>query len=1649
MSESSHSQDSIQSELDPSAESPSVTENAAYDVIRSRLLTQGEQLQSQVEALNQARLSEFGQIDLAVAHRFRVRTENNCIARDIVQVGEYLLFGYNVFIGLKNTTAVNDVFALYRHNAEADSFEMAEVALEGAFLSEVAFVNDFTELYTYYNNARLLQLQVRNNRLLASFQIGERSSDIRVFRWQISADAKSVTYIDNRGERDIKLPPSQDFEWTMLGREHMVNGKYPHFSVLDRIFVDTLGGDLTVKIENNTEAGKGIYSEPVDETNQSLNDIELGYALLGDLILLRVLPYRETHVRYFVFNSFNQEVKRIDDIGEACIQLPEDHGIIFPGGCYLVQGGLRYFSNDQKGLVFQRFVRSPNGEDVLYVFYQATDGVVALYPYNMINKALSNPIISHGYALADDGRLIVFTAEEEPSRTHPMQVWHTPFFSESYASQQPTSQSFYGRIGNPELVRGISEIYSTIRLILQQDASAHHYNSLSQAAARLFDHFYWLSSPELEQIAGLLKEVSSTAELVLDEYEKVKSIQSHAEAALVEAKQRQQQLLSSLRPDNWQTPEPFVQALSELRQQRGHLLTIRELRYIDVAQVDEMEAKVIQAEAGITNATANFLQQDTALEPYYAQIKLLIEAVDQANSSIELQPTLNELKALSESLDLLSELIAGLKIDDANQHTRIIDSISEIYAQTNQIRARARNRAQSFGSDEARAQFAAQFKLFSQSINNALALAQTPDQCDEQLSRLFVQLEELEGQFSEYNEFLNDILTKREEIQESFEAHRQRLTDSRNQRAQSIFDAGSRILVNLSRRSSRFKRADELNTYFASDPMVLKLITLAQELRQLDDSVKADDIESRLKMAKEQAIRALRDQVDLFEENGTVIKLGPRHRFSINTQEPELTLIPRGDALVLHLTGTDYYETIDDQRLVKAKPYWQQALASENEQVYRAEFLADSILHAAHSQTEGLSWAVLVEASTQFETLLAKVREYSGSRYREGYERGIHDHDAARILHKLIPAREAAGVLYLPADARAITLLFWWQTQHETAQLRWPQSARSAAQLRRLFNTTQAIQLLETEIAQHLGAYVDAQRLPLQQQGIRQGAEFLVATLSHPHIDYVVSKYAEQLTKQLEASVDDQSWQGFQAALAELDGDIGDQWALVEAWLSALVQYSGADELRPYIPEAVLLILNQDREPIKALQVDLSFRVTELLGEHPRIAEQQLLMRLDDFNARLSSFRQQWLPAYQQYLLDRAEVVREARQTIRVDEFKAQPLSSFVRNRLINEVYLPIIGDNLAKQMGTVGDSGRTDLMGLLMMISPPGYGKTTLVEYVANRLGLIFMKINCPSLGHDVLSLDPQQAPNATAKQELHKLNLALEMGNNVMLYLDDIQHTHPEFLQKFISLCDGSRRIEGVWKGRTRTYNMRGKKFCVVMAGNPYTESGEVFKIPDMLANRADIYNLGDILGGQQNAFELSYIENCLTSNPILAPLATRELSDFYKIDAMSRGEQIANAELQHSYSNAELNEMISVLQKLRIAQTIILKVNQQYIASAAQADEYRTEPPFRLQGSYRNMNKLAEKVTAVMNDDELQQAIDDLYQGEAQLLTTGAEENLLKLAELRGTLTAAQAQRWQQIKLDFVRNNAFGGADSDTGQQVVVQLADIAKALKQPSH
>ncbi|CAA0107501.1 Uncharacterised protein [BD1-7 clade bacterium] len=1629
-----------------------VAEGGAYEVIRKRLLDQANQLEQYTAELNTTRLHEFGQTGMALEARVRVRTEHNCVARDIVQVGRYLVFGYNVFIGLKKEIRVEDVFSLFTLNDSKDGHALEQSPLTGSFLADASFVNDFDELYRYYKHTRLVQLTVKDGKLLAGFQIGERIDDIRVFRWQVSADGETVTYIDNRGERDIQLPPAFDFEWHETGRDDSVHGRHPHINILDQVFVETINGDLTIKVEDNTEDGLGIYREPVDDKTQSLDDADIAYASVGDLILLRILPYRETASRYFIFNPINQQVTRCDQVGESCIQLPEDHGVIFPGGYYLQTGEFKRFDEDLNGFNFKRMIRSPNGEDVLYVFYNRETGACALFPYNLIEKQLSTPILGHGYALAEDGTLVIFTAEDEPTRIHPMQVWQTPYQSAEFAAQAPTNQSWWGSIGNAALVRGISDFYSITRMIRADYVSLKQYELLNSQARKLFDAHYWLDSEQTNQLSTVIGKITDTAELVIDEFEKVESIRRQSAEAMQQAQSTQADIIRSIQPDNWESPEEYVKALAAIRKHRGHLATARDYRYIDLESIETLDNTLVTQEADLSQKTVEFLSQDAAFIAYESRISELDAHIKQAGTIVELTPPLEAMDTAAEGLDLLSELMATLKVDDANLRTGIIDAISTIYAKLNQSRAAARIRQKELGSAESRAQFAAQFKLLSQSVTNALSLATTPEKCDEQLSRLLVQLEELESQFSDHDDFLADIMDKREEIYEALEGHKQQLLDERQRKAQHVADAAKRILASIEKRSQSFSEADALNTYFASDSLVQKARAMSDQLRALDASVKADDLDSRYAAIREQALRSLRDKSDIFEDGGSVIKLGPRHKFSVNTQELDLTIIPRDGGLCVHLVGTDYYEPIVNDELLSLNAYWDLAFVSETESVYRAEYLAASILYDAEVGKNDLTMAHLERAMLDDEALDNLVRDYAAPRYKEGYQKGIHDHDASLILKALLPAMDHADLLRFDPSSRAFAQVFWaYESTDSTLDVdTWPARCQAATAMQAAFGSQDAVALMIDTIEQAMKAFAGDSALHGDASLIRQSASYLAAELAREQPAFILSQYARQLVDELKRSLDSLQWKQYETALVRVKTDPQQAWDLTQAWVSAMISAKAADSTivaaSRYCDEAVAYLLVAQQLSMRETEVDVEITVSGLLGDHPRVDSQQLHLAVDEFLQRIHHHRTVTIPGYHRYLALRAQVINDERDSLKLESFKARPLSSFVRNRLINESYLPLIGDNLAKQMGTVGEKKRSDLMGLLMMISPPGYGKTTLMEYVANRLGLIFMKINCPSLGHHVVSLDPAQAPDATSRQELEKLNLALEMGNNVMLYLDDIQHTNPEFLQKFISLCDGTRKVDGVWRGQTKTYDMRGRKFCVVMAGNPYTESGEVFKIPDMLANRADIYNLGDILGGTEEAFALSYVENSLTSNPVLAPLALREMQDVYQLVDMAKGREVASTDLSHAYSGAELNEITDVLRKMFIVQDIVLKINQAYIASAAQDDKYRTEPSFKLQGSYRNMNKMTEKITSVMSDDELQQMIDDHYQGESQLLTNGAESNLLKLAELRGTLSGEGSERWQTIKGDFQRNIAMGGDDTDVGNKVVAQLVDLVNGVRQ---
>jgi ATPase involved in DNA repair/ATPase family associated with various cellular activities (AAA) len=1528
-------------------------EKGTYEILRDRLLASGKQLGAKAESLNKRRLDVFGGFEMALAGSDRIRTENNCVPRDIVEAGGLLLFGYNVFIGLKTETRVEDVFSVHRLE------DFAPVT--APFLQDEQFRRDFKELYQFYRNSRLLQLRRIDSKLLAVFQTSDKLADIRVFRWNVGVDG-TITYIDNRGERDHVFPPRHDFEWTATTRANHVPGAFPHVSIHDEVFVETLHGDVTIKLEDNTETGKGIYSEPVDEPDQSLDDAQIHYAIVGSLILLKILPYRERNWRYYVFNRRTKSVRRIDAIGHACIQLPEDHGIIFPGGYSLRTGEVKLFDHDASDMELMRTVRSPNGEDVLYVFHRRDEGRTLLFPYNLIRKEVVNPLTVHGWSLFPDGKMVIFQCtSNEPTRVHAVQIWQTPFVSDDHLAKKPSTGSYLEKIGNRDLVRGLSSALSLCRLIDEQTPSRETYEDLVAAAARTIDAYYWLGHAEAEDLLSSMKEVRATAELIIDEFEKVTALQAQAARAVEDvarALAREPQAAKSI--------DDYVTGLADLRKTQGHVISLRELRYVDRARLDALEAQIVERFNETSKATITFLTDEKALAPFAEKTASIESRIAAVQKTPEAEALVAELEGVVGSLNLLTEILGGLAIDDPTVRISILDRISSLLSGTNRVRALVANRRKELLGKERIAEFAVQFQLFSQTVTNAAAVADTPERCDAEVAKLMLHLEELESRFSEFDDFVAQLAAKREEVYEALTSRKQSLIDQRQRRAEQLNAAATRILQGIARRAQTLQDADALNAFFAGDPMVAKLRETSQKLRALGDIVRADEIDGKLKTSRDEAARGMRDKRELFEGDANIVRLG-EHRFSVNTQAVELTLVPREGVPHLHITGTGFFEPLPDAEL------WEQELVSETSEVYRAEYLAYTALND-------------------------DIRAAAASRYDEGYERGVHDHEALLIAEKVRGMLSTAGLLRYTPSARAAATLFWAYFDDEKLKEQWSLQARALLATR------------NSQLQQELQGAID-QWLPIQLGDTHGAGEYLFAEIAQEPIRFVLAS---------EATCD-----------VDVRGlDLPRKWAVVHAYV-------------PDVEAAAAIVCDGllSRERSSAIT---KAEVKGLLGQHPRVVNGTLTLQLDEFLSRLGRFTNERVPAFRAYQQKRHAILERERKRLRLHELQPKVMSAFVRNKLISEVYLPLIGANLAKQMGVAGEKKRMDLMGLLLLVSPPGYGKTTLLEYVAARLGLVFVKVNGPALGHSVRSLDPDEAPNATARQEIHKLNLALEMGNNVLLMIDDIQHTHAELLQKFISLCDAQRKIEGVWRGETKTYDLRGKRFAVAMAGNPYTESGEKFEIPDMLANRADVYNLGEVLQGREELFELSYIENALTSNAITAPLLTREPEDVHKLVRMARGEALQADQLAHDYSSVELNELLQVLQKLVRVQQLLSRVNRQYVQSAAQQNAYRTEPPFKLQGSYRNMNKLAEKVLPAMNAAELERLIDDHYQGEAQTLTTGAEENLLKLAELRERRTEAQRARWEDIKRGFVRLTRIGGSESDPAARVMAELSVVSDRI-----
>ena len=528
---------------------------ATYEVIRQRLGTHAEVLRERVGKLDARRGEVFGTVEFKLLQADRITTGHNCIPQDMVQLGSgQFLFGFNVQFGLKKDIELADVFGVYVRDEAAGIWR--EAALD--VLQDKNFATDFKRLYQVYSRASFHKFSLVEGHLYMVFRTGTGGSDIAVFKWLYN-DGR-LRYVDGRSEaefRKVGFPLPHSFRWRTPDRQSFRYGDHPHVSIADRVFVETIEGDLTIKVEDNTATGEGIYSEPVEDKFQKVDDAEIAYAELGHLILLKVRPYKEANARYFIFNEKTQTADRVDSIGQSCTLLPEEHGLIFPDGYYLGTGELKLFETHETPMTLERVIHSANGEDSLYVFFKQETGHYALLPYRLIAQKVEERITCNGFSLFPNGHLVVFRAEAEPQRHHSIQLRQTPFYQAGFEPPGKRDAFLY-QVGNKEVVRCLAECNEVLTLARKENPYAELYSDLVKRCDAMLDTYPWLTHAECFALDAALREVRAAADQAVAEFDKVRRLQREAVQRVKEVKARCEERFNLVRRASFRVLNDFV-----------------------------------------------------------------------------------------------------------------------------------------------------------------------------------------------------------------------------------------------------------------------------------------------------------------------------------------------------------------------------------------------------------------------------------------------------------------------------------------------------------------------------------------------------------------------------------------------------------------------------------------------------------------------------------------------------------------------------------------------------------------------------------------------------------------------------------------------------------------------------------------------------------------------------------------------------------------------------------------------------------------------------------------------------------------------------------------------------------------------------------
>ena len=606
-----------------------------YEVLRARLAEQAAELARRAEALNARRLEVVRRHRAAPArhradpHREQLRAPRHR-RRSAALHAVRLQRLHRAEAGDRGRRRLLPAPASSRDGDGVPVRRAGHGRLPG-LLRDPQFARDFAELYRYYQRdpaaaaaprrgqaaGRLPDRRAADGHPGAALAGRRRTAASPTSTTAASATTSSRRRTTSSGSR----PPASDH----------VLGRHPHISIQDEVFVETVGGDLTVKVENNTETGEGIYSEPVDEPLQSLADADVALrpGRAADPAADPAVQGDRTGATWSSTRAPGTW-SALDGIGQACQRLPEDQGIIFPGGYYLATGVSKTFDTDvDRTWSSSGWSARPTARTCSTSSTPAREGRYAAAAVQRDPQGGRRPRCrATATRCSTTARWWCSgPTSDEPTRVHPMQVWQTPYVSDTYAAAQPAGDRAAGAdrqrrpgarhlrlpVGGPHGRRDDARRPPIVRGADRRLRAGLRPATTGSASRR------WATC------GHRWPRCAATAEQVLDEFEKVQQLTAPGRRRAGRGRGADRRAGAPGRAVRRPRRRRLGRALAELRQAQGHLVTLRELRYVDLARIDELAAALDRRgrTAAAQRARRRSCDGDDAFAGYHAEVERL------------------------------------------------------------------------------------------------------------------------------------------------------------------------------------------------------------------------------------------------------------------------------------------------------------------------------------------------------------------------------------------------------------------------------------------------------------------------------------------------------------------------------------------------------------------------------------------------------------------------------------------------------------------------------------------------------------------------------------------------------------------------------------------------------------------------------------------------------------------------------------------------------------------------------------------------------------------------------------------------------------------------------------------------------------------